>query len=203
MKRKGVKGSQSTTYHFLQVFTSRVGMLTSRMGILATGSKNIDQVEETYTCPMFLQDIKKGLRAFLGRPWFRRMWVRQEILAARELPVQCGLSVIPWHTIKSASKSFKAFSAVLMSHDLHTEGLENFSLRLDALRQASLEGSVGQIPGRQGSLRRQGGLRQQSRSNVRITVFSSGKLIANNTVASTILCTPVCCVEQNAETRRL
>ena len=134
-----MEGSQSTTYRSLQVFTSGVRMLTGRIGILAVRIRIYISWKRPTHVPSASRTLRKGLGAFLGRPWFRRTWVRQEIFAARELSVQCGLSVIPWHTIKSASKSLKAFSAVLTLHNLHKEGLVDFSLRLDALRQASPE----------------------------------------------------------------
>ena len=52
------------------------GNVDEQNGNSGDKSKNIDQLEETYTCPKCHKDIKKGLKAFLGRPCFRRTWVR-------------------------------------------------------------------------------------------------------------------------------
>jgi hypothetical protein len=41
----------------------------------------------------------EGLREILSRPWFRRVWVAQEIGNARSTAVHCGSKVISGHTM--------------------------------------------------------------------------------------------------------
>jgi hypothetical protein len=42
-----------------------------------------------------LQEVYEGLLDLYERPWFQRIWVQQEIFAARELVILCGKQEIP------------------------------------------------------------------------------------------------------------
>ena len=37
-----------------------------------------------------------GLVAFLNRPWFRRAWIVQEVILARDAVIVCGRNILPW-----------------------------------------------------------------------------------------------------------
>lgn len=37
-----------------------------------------------------------AIQEMLRRPWFRRIWVKQEVFAARDLKLQCGNLQMPW-----------------------------------------------------------------------------------------------------------
>ncbi|VUC27723.1 unnamed protein product [Clonostachys rosea] len=43
-----------------------------------------------------------ALMALFDRPWFERVWIRQEIFLARSAIVQCGHKDIPWEIFKNA-----------------------------------------------------------------------------------------------------
>jgi hypothetical protein len=51
----------------------------------------------------FLDDTKAlPMTSFLERPWFRRRWIIQEVVLARDVTVHCGASSIPWLTFETA-----------------------------------------------------------------------------------------------------
>lgn len=41
------------------------------------------------------------IQNFFSRPWFRRVWVLQEALLAREVAVMCGNRQVPWEALKT------------------------------------------------------------------------------------------------------
>ncbi|KAL3291825.1 ankyrin and het domain protein [Colletotrichum asianum] len=47
-----------------------------------------------------------ALRAFLRRPWFRRVWVIQEFVNATELTVICGAREIDWRRLFLATRAY-------------------------------------------------------------------------------------------------
>ncbi|PNY29044.1 Ankyrin and HET domain protein [Tolypocladium capitatum] len=47
-----------------------------------------------------------ALRAFLRRPWFRRVWVIQEFVYATDVVVACGGHDIDWRTLWLAAKAY-------------------------------------------------------------------------------------------------
>lgn len=56
---------------------------------------------QTPTFPMRAMDIQALYHLFL-RPWFERLWVRQEIGLATEALIVCGTRVLPWQTFRTA-----------------------------------------------------------------------------------------------------
>jgi hypothetical protein len=48
--------------------------------------------------------IHAGIQSLYMRPWFHRIWVQQEIFAARELRLQCGHREFTWPTLLSRPK---------------------------------------------------------------------------------------------------
>ena len=57
----------------------------------------------------------KALRDFLGRSWFRRIWVVQELICARKATITCGKYVMEWETFLDAAKRLKT-SYHLLGH---------------------------------------------------------------------------------------
>jgi hypothetical protein len=57
---------------------------------------------------LILNDRGPSLAKLLARPWFRRVWIRQEIFLAnqRAAVVQCGHMVIPWVSLKDVAFFF-------------------------------------------------------------------------------------------------
>jgi hypothetical protein len=48
--------------------------------------------------------IHAGMHSLYMRPWFLRIWVQQDIFAARELRLQCGYREFKWSTLLSRPK---------------------------------------------------------------------------------------------------
>ena len=61
-----------------------------------------------------------GLVAFLHRPYFKRVWVVQEVGLAERVAVKCGLRTIPWQTLSEAMHFL--LKSGWTTH-LHTENL--------------------------------------------------------------------------------
>jgi len=59
-------------------------------------------------CDRHLERLCHGLRELADRPWFERVWVKQEIWAARRVDVYCGDSTISWKDLSTALGSFKS-----------------------------------------------------------------------------------------------
>ncbi|KAK9434829.1 Ankyrin and HET domain protein [Metarhizium brunneum] len=74
-----------------------------------------------------------ALRAFLRRPWFRRVWIIQEFVYATDVCVICGDLEIDWHRLWLASKAYMSNRQLMFhgySKDLFT------TRRLDDYREA-------------------------------------------------------------------
>ena len=65
------------------------------------GYRNIEELYDAYarifadlssTFPSFFH----VMTALLGNPWFRRVWVFQEVLGSKTVMVHCGPEVVPW-----------------------------------------------------------------------------------------------------------
>lgn len=65
------------------------------------GYRNIDELYNDYanefadlssTFPTFFH----AMTALLGNPWFRRVWVFQEVLGSKAVMIHCGPEIIPW-----------------------------------------------------------------------------------------------------------
>jgi hypothetical protein len=47
---------------------------------------------------------RDAISSFLTRPWFRRRWVAQEVVLAKDVAIVCGTSKIPWPKFQLALK---------------------------------------------------------------------------------------------------
>ena len=61
-----------------------------------------------------------GLVAFLHRPYFKRVWVVQEVGLAYRAVVKCGLRTLPWQTLSTA---LQLVAKSQWTSHLHTENL--------------------------------------------------------------------------------
>ncbi|KAF2022634.1 HET-domain-containing protein [Setomelanomma holmii] len=59
------------------------------------------------------ETLQQAIRALLRRPWFRRIWVLQEIAAARHVRVMCGSLEIGGYAFCSGLESLKHFYETL------------------------------------------------------------------------------------------
>lgn len=78
-------------------------------------------------CLTHTASLLNRLRDLLDRPWFRRVWVKQEVWASHNLRVQCGNTSIPWTTVQRLSRLAKT-----MHYD-HVAEFSIFSLKHDAV----------------------------------------------------------------------
>ncbi|OCK74527.1 HET-domain-containing protein [Lepidopterella palustris CBS 459.81] len=60
------------------------------------------QVRDLYRLPPIADPGYRGLLRITSRPWFRRVWIIQEIATAREGLLCCGEWVMPWESFKEA-----------------------------------------------------------------------------------------------------
>ncbi|KAF2820641.1 hypothetical protein CC86DRAFT_449272 [Ophiobolus disseminans] len=65
-----------------------------------------------------------GFMVLINRPWFKRVWVVQEIALAKSAIVVCGRQVFPWTML---SKSLSFVKATKWYHHLHTEKLKHLT----------------------------------------------------------------------------
>jgi hypothetical protein len=60
--------------------------------------------KSTFDKDFEFERIHAGMQSLYMRPWFLRIWVQQEIFAARELILQCGHHEFIWSTLLSRPK---------------------------------------------------------------------------------------------------
>jgi len=63
-----------------------------------------------------------GFMVLINRPWFKRVWVVQEIALAKSAIVVCGKQVFPWEIL---SKTLSFVKMTKWYHHLHTEKLKH------------------------------------------------------------------------------
>ncbi|KAF2188764.1 HET-domain-containing protein [Zopfia rhizophila CBS 207.26] len=63
--------------------------------------------DEEYTNSSNSETIQQAIFALLQRPWFRRIWVLQEVAAARHVLIMCGLMEIDGYAFCSGLKSLE------------------------------------------------------------------------------------------------
>lgn len=74
-------------------------------------------------------DSLRGLSEIFQRAWWKRIWIVQEVVAARELVVVCGTDKIPWSFVRKACKEIrqKEFSSEERARFLRISGYRNFT----------------------------------------------------------------------------
>lgn len=59
---------------------------------------SISVIEEEMSSQEFLQ-MRKCIQTLFSRPWFRRVWVLQELFLSSDVAVQCGGKQVPWNAV--------------------------------------------------------------------------------------------------------
>lgn len=73
----------------------------------------------------------EAIRAILRRPWFRRVWIIQELLLGRDVTISCGDSAMPW----------KIFSEAIVKWNKHNTGTMDHGSGYDrGLNQSTADG---------------------------------------------------------------
>jgi hypothetical protein len=57
-------------------------------------------------CKIHSQAIISGLHNFLTRPWYNRLWVQQEVWAAKKIQMVCGSCTFDWDVLRASAKAF-------------------------------------------------------------------------------------------------
>ena len=74
----------------------RIDWHLKKMTSVLTGQL-ITQFDETFD-----HETWKSMGHLLGRPWFERLWIWQEVRLAREAYLLCGNEGLPWETLRRA-----------------------------------------------------------------------------------------------------
>jgi len=77
-----------------------------------------------------------GLRQLFASPWWKRIWIVQEVVAASEIVIRYGSHFIPWHFLAEVCRGIQAneFRAHPRSPILRTCGYRKF-MALDSFRR--------------------------------------------------------------------
>jgi hypothetical protein len=84
---------------FLIAWTTRIAQSPNRESLLSTPSmEGALQALESFmqSLPNSTEMLKQFPGNVMTRPWFKRVWVVQEIVLAKKGTLQCGHSSIPW-----------------------------------------------------------------------------------------------------------
>ncbi|KAI4233687.1 MAG: hypothetical protein LQ349_004256 [Xanthoria aureola] len=85
----------------LDHLASKVTVDWSTYTVLAIG-ENRDDVDQDQDLPVDTEQLS-SIERLLGRPWFERLWVWQEVRLARSAIVVCGLTFLQWDRFRCAS----------------------------------------------------------------------------------------------------
>lgn len=71
----------------------------------------------------------KGLSEIFQRSWWKRIWIVQEVVAARELVIMCGTDILPWAFVRRACNEIKQgeFSSGEKAKLLRSSGYRNYT----------------------------------------------------------------------------
>lgn len=78
-------------------------------------------------------DTITALEGFFTRPWFRRVWIIQEIGAAREATIVCGRGRISWTEVCDACKQIHT---LISNSSSRSSYIDTYFQRADAIRTA-------------------------------------------------------------------
>ncbi|KAL7756813.1 hypothetical protein ACKLNR_013806 [Fusarium oxysporum f. sp. zingiberi] len=102
-------------------------LLQNRMASVGWHQWKIDQTYGKPTLPFFKsvnssiammhrsrliqEQINGEVREFLDRPWWRRTWIIQEVVLAKNIQIICGDEVVTWDTVASLLKRLRMTQA--------------------------------------------------------------------------------------------
>lgn len=71
----------------------------------------------------------RGLSEIFQRPWWKRIWIVQEVVVARELVILCGTDILPWAFVRRACNEIRQseFSSGEKGKLLMSSGYRNFT----------------------------------------------------------------------------
>ncbi|KAG6365473.1 hypothetical protein INS49_007084 [Diaporthe citri] len=83
------------------------------------------------------EDSLIGLSDIFMRSWWKRIWIVQEVVAARDLVIHCGTRRVPWHFVAKICREIrrKEFSQNAKSQILRSSGYRNFTALNDFRRE--------------------------------------------------------------------
>lgn len=64
----------------------------------------------TKACSKHQNTLRLGFRELLDRPWYTRVWIRQELWAAQRIVVACGDSIFGWDCILNVVTNHASFN---------------------------------------------------------------------------------------------
>lgn len=84
----------------------------------------------------YKEDALKGLSDIFLRNWWKRIWIVQEVVAARELVIYCGRRRLPWNFVVKVCREIRwnEFSRDGKSQHLRSSGYRNFTALNDFRR---------------------------------------------------------------------
>ncbi|KAK1754438.1 heterokaryon incompatibility protein-domain-containing protein [Echria macrotheca] len=96
----------------LEFFDRLARLITSSLSEPSASEKNSWRIRLKINrlVSTFLDSAPEALVSFLERPWFRRRWIIQEVVLAKDVVMHCGSSSIPW-------KIFELVMVELFSND--------------------------------------------------------------------------------------
>jgi len=106
----------------------------------AVGTETMSLWQEDHSIS-FSTMVREGLAlsALLNRPWFQRVWIRQEIFLAKRAIVQCGQKEILWVALKNAAFCIFEKDFYFGSHQRKLDRINVFRDRLALIRDLGRE----------------------------------------------------------------
>lgn len=94
---------------------------------------------EASICRGHAEMLYKGLLDLLSRPWFKRVWIRQEVWSARKVSVMCGDDSLDWDVFCDLRMLAEKLDDALLAdpETLHLPLVKHFDDVLSGLRIAS------------------------------------------------------------------
>ncbi|PMD30665.1 hypothetical protein L207DRAFT_641590 [Hyaloscypha variabilis F] len=111
--------SQNSTRALLNLehFASKVKVNWQNYELSAT-TEEVHWADQSMAMPLLEEDWL-ALYHFIHRPWFERLWIRQEVyLASRDPILICGRQMIPWKSICNAVISLTSKPSSTASNEL-------------------------------------------------------------------------------------
>lgn len=93
--------------------TLTAALCVERAGELRHQVPGASKKYHSATCLIHLQNMLTALLKLYARPWLGRMWIRQEIFAARRIVAQCGPQCINWDNFVSGRSLLKCMQELL------------------------------------------------------------------------------------------
>jgi len=70
-------------------------------------------------CYERLKELYEAQCKLFERPWFRRSWIRQEVMAAKDIIVVCGRDTIGWYAMKRSAARLRRLYNKMTKENVH------------------------------------------------------------------------------------